>query len=99
MDGLEDIRRRKLEELQQGQEEMQQQIQQMEMIAKQVMTKKALQRYGNVKAAHPEKAIQVLLVLGQAIQSREIEQVDDEQLKEILIKLTPEKKEFKLNLR
>ncbi|MBW2966155.1 DNA-binding protein [Candidatus Woesearchaeota archaeon] len=77
--------------------ELKQQIQQLELMVKQKLTKQALERFGNVKAAHPEKAIQLLAYLGQMIQSGQVdEQIDDDQLKEILIKLTPEKKEFKI---
>jgi len=77
--------------------QLQQQIQQLELMVKQKLTKKALERFGNVKAAHPEKAIQLLAVLGQAIQTGRIDdQVDDNQLKDILLKITPEKKEFKI---
>ena len=88
-----------MNEEQQEELESQQKIQQLETIARQVLTKEALQRYGNIKAAHPEKAAQLLLVIGQAVQSGQINKIDDDQLKEILIKLTPEKKDFKIRLR
>jgi DNA-binding TFAR19-related protein (PDSD5 family) len=84
---------------QEEQMQLQQQVQQLEMLVKQRLTKQALERFGNVKAAHPEKAIQLLAVLGQAIQSGKIEEIDDDQLKEILMKLTPEKKEFNIRRR
>jgi len=107
MDELEKIRKKKLEQLKsmqqdniqnQMQEEAQaqEQIEQLEILVKQKLTKDALQRYGNVKAAHPEKAVQLLVVLAQAIQQGQIDQVDDTTLKQILIKLTPEKKDFKI---
>jgi len=103
MDELEEIRRKKLEDLKeqqssqvQEQQQMQQQISQLEGIVKQVLTKDALERYGNLKAAHPEKAVQLLVVLAQAIQSGQVTKVDDNTLKELLKKLTPEKKEFKI---
>jgi len=83
------------EDLQQ-QAQFRQQVEQLEMIVKQKLTKKALERYGNIKSAHPEKAIQLLAVIGQGIQSGQINEIDDDQLKEILIKLTPEKKDFKI---
>ena len=92
----------KLEELQAAQGEfgeeaqLQQQIQQLEMSVKQIMTKDALQRFGNIKAAHPERAIQVLAIFGQAIQTGKIDKIDDDLLKEILIKIVPKKKEFKV---
>ena len=103
MDDLEEIKKRKLEALQNQQEAQQQeqqlaqQLEQLEAIVKPHLTKDAIQRWGNVKAAHPEKAVQVLVFLGQAIQKGEIkETINDEQLKELLKRLTPEKKEIKI---
>jgi len=102
-DVLEEIKRKKLEELQRAkqaqiQEEarLQQQVEQLEAFVKQAFTKDALERYGNLKTAHPDKAMQLLVILGQAIQKGQINQVNDSQLKEILMKLTPDKKEFKI---
>tara|TARA_Y100000310_G_scaffold242605_1_gene246771 strand:- start:1424 stop:1756 length:333 start_codon:yes stop_codon:yes gene_type:complete len=107
MDELEEIKKRKLEELknaqsgqmqQQAQEEEQlkQQLQQLEAIVKQALTKEALERYGNLKTAFPDRAVQLLVILAQAIQSGQITQVDDNALKEILKKLSPEKKDIKI---
>src|SRR3989344_366664 len=102
MPTLEDIRKRKLEELMQSQQEnlqeqaqMQQQIGQMESIVRQFLTKEALERYGNLKTAHHEKALQLLVVLLQAIQKGQIKgEIDDSMLKKILNQLTPKKKEI-----
>ena len=104
MPTLEDIRKRKLEELMQSQQEnlqeqaqMQQQIGQMENIVRQFLTKEALERYGNLKTAHHEKALQLLVVLLQAIQKGQIKgEIDDSMLKKILEQLTPKKKEIKI---
>jgi len=107
MDELEEIKKKKLEELkktqvgqmqQQAQEEEQlkQQLQQLEMIVKQALTKEALERYGNLKAAFPDRAVQLLVILAQSIQSGQITQVDDNTLKELLKKLSPEKKDIKI---
>ena len=108
MDELEEIKKRRLMELQKQQEEpfqqqaqeqqqIQTQIEQLEVMIKQFLSKEALQRYGNLKAAHQEKAVQLLVVLGQAIQQGQIkEKITDEQLKNILKKLQPEKKDFKI---
>ncbi len=107
MDELEALKRKKLEELQQEQanaltqqrdqeNQLEQQIEQLEMVVKETFTKDALSRYGNIKAAHPEKAVQLLVVLAQLIQQGKIQQINDAQLKEILKKLTPEKKDFKI---
>ena len=93
MTTLEEIKRKKLEELMRFQQEklqqqaneqsqMQQQIEQMEDIIRQFLTKEALARYGNLKTAHHEKALQLLVILFQAIQKGQIQgKVDDSTLK------------------
>ena len=107
MNELDEIRKRKLEELkkhqvegmqQQVQEEqqLQQQIQQLEALVKQSFTKEALERYGNLRTAFPERAVQLLVILSQAIQSGQISKIDDNTLKEVLKKITPKKKDFKI---
>ena len=107
MQTLDELKRKKLEELmrlqqqkaQQSDEESQlkQQIEQMESAVKQFFTKEALARYGNLKAAHQEKAIQLLLVLFQAIQKGQIQgKIEDPLLKKILEQMAPKKKEFKI---
>ena len=106
MPTLDDIRRKKLEALMQQQNaqqldeesQLKQQIEQMESAVKQFFTKEALARYGNLKAAHQEKAIQVLVVLFQAIQKGQVQgKIEDSLLKKILEQLTPKKKEFKIH--
>lgn len=107
MDELEAIRQKKLEELEQqikeqagqqaGEEiQLKQQIEQLEAVVKTKLTKEALERYGNIRAAHPEKAVQVLVVAAQLIQAGQAEMIDDEMLKNILVKLTPQKKDFRI---
>ena len=108
MPTLEEIKKKKLEELmrlqqdklqQQSQEQaqIQQQIEQMEEIVRQFMTKEAIARYGNLKTAHHEKALQLLVIIFQAIQKGQIQsQIDDSTLKKILEQLTPKKKEIKI---
>lgn len=108
MDELEDIKKRKLRELllkqqesiqQQAQDEaqLQAQIEHLESVVKQFFDKEALVRYGNLKTAHPEKAIQLLVILAQAIQQGQIKQViSSGQLKNLLLRLTPEKKDIKI---
>ena len=108
MTDLEELRRRRIAELQQQaqaqemqalneQIQLQRQVEMLETIAKQKMTKEAITRYGNLKSAHPEKAIQLLAILAQAIQQGQLtEQITDEKLKNLLIQLEPPKKEFKI---
>ena len=96
---LHELRRKQLEDMQQQaseQGQLQQQIQQLEIMVKQALTKEALERYSNLKTAFPERAVQLLVILAQAIQSGQIAKIDDDTLREILKKLTPEKKEFKI---
>lgn len=111
MDELEELKKKKLQELQQKQQEsfqqqaqqesqLQQQIEQLESVVRQFFTKEALQRYGNLKAAHPEKAIQVLVVLGQLAQSGKIQQkITDDKLKDLLKQMEPKKKDFNIKHR
>ena len=96
---LQGLRRKRLEDMQQQsqeQEQLQQQIQQLEIIVKQALTREALERYSNLKTAFPDRAVQLLVILAQAIQSGQITKIDDNVLKEILKRLTPEKREFKI---
>ncbi|MEK6869090.1 MAG: DNA-binding protein [Nanoarchaeota archaeon] len=96
---LQGLRRKRLEDMQQQsqeQEQLQQQIQQLEIMARQVLTKEALERYSNLKTAFPDRAVQLLVILAQAMQSSQITKIDDNTLKELLKRLTPEKKEFKI---
>ena len=107
MDELEEIKKRKLHELRkkqleemqqqaQEQQQLQQQIQQLESMVKQALTKEALERYSNLKTAFPDRAVQLLVILAQGIQSGQITKIDDNTLKELLKRLTPEKKEFRI---
>ncbi len=75
---------------------LQQQILQIENQTKLYLDKQALSRYGNIKAANPEKALQITIMLHKAIQSGQINQkLTDSQFKEILIQIQNTKKDFK----
>lgn len=83
------------EELQE-QLKLQQQIAQLENVARNYLTKEAIQRYGNLKAAHPKKALSVILLISQLIQNGQLNgKIDDNALKDFLLKTQEEKKEFK----
>lgn len=108
MPTLDEIKKKKFEELMQLQQErlqhqaqeqtqIQQQIEQMENIVRQFLTKDALARYGNLKTAHQEKALQLLLILFQAIQKGQVQdKIDDLMLKKILEQLTSKKRDIKI---
>ena len=81
----------------QKQLELQKQIQVLETTVKQYLTKEAIIRYGNIKAAHQQKAIQIITILAQLIQSGQItEKIDDAQFKEILLKMQEPKQNTKI---
>src|SRR3989338_3433947 len=104
MSSLDEIKKRKLEELMRLQQsrlqeqaneqsQVQQQVEQIESVVRQFFTKEALARYGTLKTAHREKALQLLVVLFQAIQKGQIQgKVDDSTLKKILEQMTPKKR-------
>ena len=104
MDELEAIRQKRLAEMQQSPElqeriQLQQQVAQIESAAKLWMDAEAVSRYGTLKAAHPEKALQTAILIAQFVQSGKITKViTDEQLKELLIYLDEKKKETKINI-
>ncbi len=103
---LEELKKQRLEQLQQElaqkqmqeQVEMQQQLEQLETVAKRFMSPQAIARYGNMKAVHTERAIQSIVVIAQLVQQGKITQpISDDQYKNLLQRLTPEKKEFRIN--
>lgn len=105
---MDKIKKRKMEELQnkmleeqseaiKEQIQLKQQINQLESIGKQYLTKEAISRYGNLRLAHPEKAIQVMILIAQAVQAGQLrEKIDDKQFKEFLRQLDGPRKEFKI---
>jgi len=101
---IEEIKKKKMEELQNQMESqlneqvaLHQQIEQLEHVVKLHLTKEAIERYGNIKSAHPEKAIQVLTIIGQALQTGQISgKIDDNAFKQLLQQLHKPKKEFKI---
>lgn len=108
MSELEEIKKKKLKELQsqlaneQQQQikekvELQHQIEYLENIARQYLTKEAISRYGNVKTAHPEKAVQVIAIIAQAVSNGQLkEKITDEQFKQLLQNLEKPKKDYKI---
>lgn len=107
MSEIDEIRKRKIAELQaranspsqqEADEEtaIMQQIQKMEDMVRPHLSKDALQRYSNLKLAHPEQAVKVLLVLTHGIQAGKLGIVTDEQLKSLLREFMPKKRETRI---
>jgi len=60
----------------------------IENVAKSKMSKEAISRYGNLKIAHPEKAVKAISFIAQAVQEGQIqEMITDRQFKELLVRL------------
>ncbi|MAG50845.1 hypothetical protein CL621_04385 [archaeon] len=105
---IEEIRKKKLEEFQgnmneQQQEslneqlQLQQQIQALEENLKQYLTREAIERYYNIKSAHPEMAIKIIVMVAQLVQAGQLnEKLSDEKFKAILQQIQEPKKEFKI---
>jgi programmed cell death protein 5 len=101
---LEELRRRKMAELQRSQEaqvmaqEQQHQVdQQRQMIMRQILTPPARDRLANLRMAYPDIARLVEDQLIALVQSGRIQQqVDDNTLKEILRRVAPKKREIKI---
>jgi DNA-binding TFAR19-related protein (PDSD5 family) len=97
MDELEELKRRKVDAYKKqfnNQLKFQQQVEMLENAIKQRLTREAVERYSNLKAAHPEKAIQLLTVLARIAEQHG--QVSDDMLKEILMQMSPERRETKI---
>lgn len=100
MDEIEKIKQRKLAEMQAMQngtqkaseeQEFAAQVAKLEASIKQFMTKEALQRYGTVKIAHPDIALNALAMMTEAIQSGQARKIDEEHLKMLLRAASPKK--------
>ncbi|HVP41109.1 MAG TPA: DNA-binding protein [Candidatus Krumholzibacteriaceae bacterium] len=101
---LEDIRKRRMLQLQrkladeQQRMQMAQQVeQQKQALLRQILTPEARQRLNNLKMVKPEFAAQLELQLIQLAQSGRLNiPLNDEQLKELLAKLQSTKREIKI---
>jgi programmed cell death protein 5 len=108
MDDIEAIRKKKLRDLQQqaaNQEEFQDAQQeeldsQKKMIMRAILTDDARERLGRIKAARPEMAENLenqLIMLAQS--GRLKNKINDEQLRELLSKILPKKRDITIRRR
>ena len=78
------------------QAKIQQQINMLEEITKQFLSKEALERYGRVKIAHSAIAIKAVALIAQAAQLGQLtEPLNDKEFKELLTKIQEGRKEFR----
>jgi len=106
-DELEAIRRRKLAELQQAQEQalaqqqMREQLQaQKQMILRQILSPEARERLARIELAYPELTDSIENQLIALAQSGRVQRViDDATLRQILERLIPRRREIKIERR
>ncbi len=103
MDELERLRqeriRQRIQEMQNESDDearLQQELASLEVQAKKILTKDALQRYSNIKIAHPEIHIKLLVMLAKIAQSGKGIMINDMMLKELLSNLANPKREMNI---
>ena len=100
MDDLERLREERMKELQanMGEEQKtQQEFEQAEMIIKKFLDKEALARYGNIKAADPSRATQIIGLLAHFAQQGKISKpLTDAEFKELLQQTAPKKRDINI---
>lgn len=110
MSEIEELRRKRMQELMreqasgQAQQEMQARLQEQEVerqikvILGQIMSPEARSRLGNIRTARPDFARQVEVLLIQLYQSRRLpDRLSDEQFREILGKISGSKREMNIS--
>ena len=84
---------------QQDAAEFEAQVQQLETLVRGHLSREALVRYGSIKSAHPERALQILVVLGKLVNTGKVGTITDEQFKQLLLTMTPQKRESRISWR
>jgi programmed cell death protein 5 len=76
--------------------ELEQQIVALENGVKSRLTKEAAERYYNIKAANPQLAVQVLLLLAGSIERSPGSLIDDRKLKGLLERVIPKRRDIRI---
>ncbi len=102
MESLDEIRQKKLRELQESQvaEQEEDQSEERAFVLRQIMTPEAKERLGRLKIARPDFATELENQLIMLVQTGRVqERIDDEMLKMLLAKLQPQKREISIKRR
>ena len=110
MSELDELRQKRLRELQNmqqqgGDEEAQRQLkaqemeQQIKLIMRQIMTVEARERLANIRLARPDFARQVEILLIQLHQAGRLKTLDDTQFKALLEKISGGRRETKIQVK
>ncbi|MBD3387631.1 MAG: DNA-binding protein [Candidatus Altiarchaeales archaeon] len=110
MSELDELRQKKLRELQmaqqqRGQQQAENQLReeeierQISIIMRQIMSSEARERLSNIKLARPDFARQVEILLIQLYQSGRLRSLNDEQLKALLTKLSSTKRKTNITFK
>lgn len=96
---LEQYKQKTWEEMQRQaskQADLQKQVEMLESIAKQYLSREAMQRYFTLKSAYPEKAVRAISLITSLVQANKItERLSDEDFKDLLHRME-ERKEFRI---
>jgi len=76
-------------------EELQQQIAALEQNLRSRLTRDALARYGNIRAANPEQAVKVLVAMTQLLTKTD-KMITDSEFKDILREIIPKKRSINI---
>ena len=86
-----------MEEKGADQEKIQQQIAALEANAKQWLSSEAITRYGTLKSAHPQKALQAMVIIAQLAQQNQLKaKLTDAEFKQLLQQLEPQKRQTQI---
>ncbi len=96
---LEELREKRQEELEQQEDAVEEQRKQIKQKASKYLTKDARSRLGNIRAAKPDLAASIEAQVARLGEAKQVDKVDDEQLKRILKELQNSKNDSEIKFR
>jgi programmed cell death protein 5 len=100
---IEDLREKKRKELEEQQESQEEAVEdrreEVKQKAAQYLTSEAKSRLGNIRAADPDKAASVEMQIARLGEMGQIDEINDDQLKDILKSISEEESESEPNIK